>query len=445
MQTQLLIRDLGDGLVLRHAASTDADALADFNAKIHGENEADGLRVAAWTRDLLTRPHPTFGPADFTIVEEISTGRIISSCNLISQQWAYDGIPFGVGRVELVGTLVEFRGRGMIHAQFGELHKWSAERGEEVQAITGIPYYYRQFGYEMGLELGGGRVGFEPLMPRLKEGESEPFIIRPAVETDIPFMLEVYSHGRQRSLVTTYRDEKILRYEMSGKSEDNVNRAEFRIIETADHEAVGYLAHPWFNWNLGLSLFEFELKPGVSWLEVAPSVYRYALETGKEYARRDKEPLEAKSGVAFWLGTAHPAYTVLRDRLPRVRASYAWYTRVPDLAGFIRHIAPALEKRLAESYLPGYNGILHYNFYRDGLKLVFEKGKLKEAESYKPAPGMHSDLGFPTLTFLQLLFGYRSLDELRFAFPDCTADSEDAHVVTATLFPKKPSLVTGIV
>lgn len=444
MQQELIIRDLGDGLVLRHSAPADADALAEFNGKIHGEAETDAPRLAAWTRDLLTRPHPTFDAADFTVVEETATGRIVSSCNLISQQWAYEGIPFGVGRVELVGTLAEFRGRGLIRAQFEEIHKWSAERGEAAQSITGIPNFYRQFGYEMGLELGGGRVGFEPLFPRLKEGESEPFLIRAVKETDIPFILETYSHAQKRSLVTSHRDEKILHYEIFGKSEANVNRAEFRVIERADREAVGYLSHPWFNWNLGLVLFEFELKPNVSWLDVSPSVYRYALTKGKEYARRDNEPLETKNSAAFWHGTAHPAYAVLRDRLPRVHASYAWFVRVADLAGFVRLVAPALEKRLAESYLPGYSGTLHYNFYRDGLKLVFEKGKLKEAESYKPAPGMHSDAGFHDLTFLQLLFGYHSLDELRASFADCYVESEDAHVVTATLFPKKPSLVTGL-
>lgn len=444
MQDERFIRDLGGGLVMRRSTPADADALAEFNAKTHSDNEADGMRVAAWTRDLLTRPHPTFDAADFTIVEETAAGRIVSSCNLISQQWAYEGIPFGVGRVELVGTLAEFRNRGLVRAQFDELHKWSAARGEMLQSITGIPYFYRQFGYEMGLELGGGRVGFEPLIPRLKEGESEPFLIRPAAEADIPFILETYSHAQRRSLVTSHRDEKILRYEIFGKSENNVNRVEFRVIETVDHKSVGYLTHPRYNWNLGLVLFEFELKPGVSWLEVAPSVYRYALAKGKEYALRDNDPPETKNGVAFWHGTAHPAYAVLRERLPRVRLSYAWYVRVPDLAGFIRHIAPALEKRLAESYLPGYSGTLHYTFYRDGLKLVFEKGKLKGVESYKPAPGMTSDAGFPDLAFLQLLFGYRSLDELRAHYADCYADSEDAHVVTAALFPKKPSLVIGL-
>jgi len=444
MQRQTIIRDLGDGLVLRRSTPLDADALAEFNAKIHGESESDAPRLAAWTRDLLTRPHPTFHPDDFTIVEETATGRIVSSCNLISQQWAYEGIPFGVGRVELVGTLAEFRGRGLVRAQFEELHKWSAERGEMVQSITGIPYFYRQFGYEMGLELGGGRVGFEPMFPRLKEGESEPFVVRPAREADLPFILDVYAHAQKRSLVTSHRDETILRYEIFGKSKENVNHPEFCVIERADGEPVGYFTHPPFNWNMGLVLFEFEVKPGVSWLEVSPSVVRYALAKGKEYAQRDNEPLEMKNGVAFWHGTAHPAYAVLRDRLPRVRLAYAWYVRVADVAGFIRHIAPALEQRLAESYLPGYSGTLFYNFYRDGLKLVFEKGKLKEAESYKPASGMHDDAGFPDLSFLQLVFGYRSMDELRAHYADCYAESEDAHVVTAALFPKKPSQVIGL-
>src|SRR5215213_5710787 len=98
-------------------------------------------------RDLLTRPHATLKPDDFTIVEETSTGRIVSSLNLIPQTWMYEGTEFGVGRPELVGTLAEFRGRGLVRAQFDVVHQWSAARGHMVQGITGIPYYYRQFGY----------------------------------------------------------------------------------------------------------------------------------------------------------------------------------------------------------------------------------------------------------------------------------------------------------
>ena len=70
---QTIVRDLGNGLVMRRATAEDADAVAAFNGKIHGENEVDKQRVAAWTHDLLARPHPTLRPEDFTIVEEAAT------------------------------------------------------------------------------------------------------------------------------------------------------------------------------------------------------------------------------------------------------------------------------------------------------------------------------------------------------------------------------------
>ena len=197
-----ILQNLGDGLILCRSMIGDADALAEFNSRIHSDDGFDrpDLRVGAWTRDLVGRPHPTFHSDDCTLVVEAASGAIVSSMNLIPQTWAYEGIPFKVGRPELVGTLPEFRNRGLVRAQFEEVHKWSTNHGDLVQGITGIPYYYRLFGYEMGLELAGGRTGFEPQLPALKDGENEPFKIRPATEADIPFIMDTYAHGCRRKL-----------------------------------------------------------------------------------------------------------------------------------------------------------------------------------------------------------------------------------------------------
>jgi hypothetical protein len=128
------IQDLGDG-------PEDAEALVDFNSRMHSDpnDPTFGKGVGIWTRDLLTRPHPTFQPSDFTIVEEVATGKIVSSLNFISQIWSYAGIPFKVGRPELVATEPEYRQRGLVRTQMELVHEWSAERGELVQVITGIP------------------------------------------------------------------------------------------------------------------------------------------------------------------------------------------------------------------------------------------------------------------------------------------------------------------
>ncbi|MCJ7659936.1 MAG: GNAT family N-acetyltransferase, partial [Anaerolineales bacterium] len=127
-----ILSNLGDGLVLRSVRREDTEALVAFNARIHGNIEEGELeeRVGAWTRDLMEKPHPTFDIGDFTLVEETQTGKIVSSLCLISQTWSYGGIPFGVGRPEIVGTDREDRNRGLVRAQFDVIHQWSAERGQ---------------------------------------------------------------------------------------------------------------------------------------------------------------------------------------------------------------------------------------------------------------------------------------------------------------------------
>jgi hypothetical protein len=433
------IRDLGDGLVLRRSTLADAVKLGEFNSRIHSDDgpEKPDARLTWWTRDLLERPHPTFGVGDFTIIEEQATGRIVSSLNHISQIWAYEGIPFKVGRPELVGTLPEFRNRGLVRIQFEEIHRWSLERGEMVQAITGIPYFYRMFGYEMAMDLDGARSGFEMNLPKLEEGQPEPYRLRTAVESDIPFLMEVSAHAAKRNLVVSVRGEALWRYELNGRSEKNVNRWVWEIIERSETgEAAGFLAHPWFSWSISVPAQMFELKPGVSWLDVTPSVVRWLWELGRTVCESEGK---TRSAFTFALAGSHPVYEVFRDSLPRVREPYCWYLRVPDLPGFICHIAPVLERRLDESLIPGFTGELKLSFYNNGLRLAFDLGKLITAELWMPDAKNGGDIAFPNLTFLQVVFGHRTLDELRRSYADCWWENDRARVLVSTLFPKKPS------
>jgi GNAT superfamily N-acetyltransferase len=433
---------LGDGLVMRPAAVGDVDALAAFNAEIHrdhGQTEPNDW-VKVWTRDLMTRPHPTFSVGDFLIVEETGSGRIVSSLNLISQTWSYGGVEFGVGRPELVGTDPAYRRRGLIRRQFEVIHRWSAERGELVQAITGIPWFYRQFGYEMALELGGGRVMPRYAAPKLKEGEAEPFRVRPATAEDLPFIVEVDRHGRGRYLVSPVRDEPLWRLELDGRSERA--RPVLALIETPAGEPVGFVTHNRIRFGNALNVTNVELRPGASWLAVAPTLLRHLAARGAETPPwRGEEPFEV---IGFWLGAEHPLYRAAGERMPRVNPPYAFYVRVPDLPAFVRRIGPVLERRLAASVAPGHTGELQLSFYRSGLRLRFEAGRLAAAESFDPPQHLDAGAWFPDLTFLQLLFGRRSLDELKSAYPDCYARGDEVPVLLDALFPRRISRVWAI-
>ncbi len=435
-QQQTLLHDLGNGLVMRRSTAADADALAEFNGRIHGDDPLDAKRVATWTRDLLARPHPTLNPDDFTIVEDTLTGKIVSSMNLIPQTWAYEGIEFGVGRPELVGTDPEYRNRGLVRLQFEEVHRWSEGRGHLEQAITGIPYYYRQFGYEMALDLAGRRFGSEANVTKLKDGEQEPYRIRTAVEADLPFIASVYEYAIRRHMVTCVRTQVIFKYELDGQNEDNADHYPMYIIEDPSGETLGYLQHPNCMGKTGVSAIWYELKPGVSWLAVTATVVRHLWAKGQEYARRDGKTC---TSFGFMLGAQHPVYEALGRDLPSVYAPYAWYLRVPDLPGFLNHIKPVLEQRIADSIAAGHSREIKISIYRSGLRLVLDHGRLVTVEAWKPTPEDEGIIAFPDRTFLQLLFGYRSFEELKHALADCWCDSEEVRTLIDILFPKKLS------
>ena len=435
-------RELGNGLILRWSSLQDAEPLAAFNASLHSDFGPDqpDERIAAWTREYFTTSHPTTAPEDFIIVEDTRTDRIVSTMNLISQTWRYAGIPFAVGRPELVGTLPEYRNRGLVRAQFELLHQASAERGQVVQGITGIPFYYRQFGYEMALDLGGGRFGYSAQVPRLKTDETDPYPIRPARLEDLPFIDDLYRQASGRWMLACDWNLPLWRYELESRSPTCIHHMDLKIIENAAGERLGFFAQPshlW--WDRALVAMIYELTPGVSWGAVTPSVVRSLYSSGEALAiEKGKEASFCSFGL--YLGFAHPAYETLRDSLPDVRKPYAWYLRVADLPGFLRQIAPVLEARLAASPYAGQTGELKVSFYRSGLLFGLEAGRLARIEDWKPSPQGHSgDAAFPGLTFLQLLFGYRSFEELHYAFADCWWEDNRSFGLLNALFPKQPS------
>ncbi len=303
-----MIHDLKNGFIMRRSNQNDIESLVAFIVRIHSNgSELDSCCLDAWIRDLLSSTHPTFKVDDFTIVEDAKKGEIISCMNMISQTWTFDGIAFGVGRPELVGTHPEYRMRGLIRQQFDEIHRWSKERGELVQVITGIPYYYRQFGYEMAINLGGGRTGSASNVPQLAKDQKELYTIRAAESADGPFILELMKFSNHRYPVACLWTPELMEFEISRKAEFNANRRQICIIENELNEPVGFFAHSVVLSDSRLSATSYEVKPGSSWLDVSPSVARYLFATGELIARRDHGEC---LGFSFGLGEEHPAYQV---------------------------------------------------------------------------------------------------------------------------------------
>lgn len=462
-----ILKNLGDGLVLRRATTDDTDALVDL--QIHAfanpdTNEPD-IYLGGWTRDLMSGKHPTFKPDDFLVVQDTKTGALVSCMCLISQTWSLavtpnarnttgvtasemDGIPFRVGRPEIVGTLKDYRRRGLVREQFRVIHEWSQQRGELVQAITGIPFFYRQFGYEYAIHLVAPRQTFIPQqIPELKTGAAEKFRLRRAAPVDLSFVAALYKQSASRSLLHCERDEKMLAYEQFDENHPLSGSISYwDVIETLDGERAGIVHHRRYVHQGRHTSDVFEILPQFAWAEVVPDVLRALAREAQTYDAHDKQPL---TKLGWFLDENHPFYKIMPECSAPLFGGYAWYVRVPDLPAFLRHIAPVLEKRLAASDFRAYSGALRVHFYPRGIELIFANGKLENVQPWRATAGDFGQSGFgsaafPELTFLKLLFGYRSRAELQFMFSDVLTDGDETNALLDALFPKQSSNILPI-
>src|SRR6202035_2371232 len=109
-------------------------------------------------------------------------------------------------------------------------------------------------------------------------------------------------------------------------------------------------------WGQSLSVRELAFAPQFDLPKLLPPLLRSLRDQGQQ-APAVGPDIPPCSEIAFHLGRTHSIYDLLGDALaPRVEPPYAWYIRIPDVPNFLRHIAPALEERLACSVLAGYTG-----------------------------------------------------------------------------------------
>jgi GNAT acetyltransferase-like protein len=431
---------------LRWSTEKDVEGLAQLCADAFRDAEGDppNSYFGNWIYDLMSGRHPLAGPGDFALVEDTRTGEIVAGAVLMRQTWEYDGIAFTVGRPEAVATKAAYRNRGLIRAIFSLLHARCDIHGDLAVGITGIFYYYRQFGYEYALDLGGRRTIAFSDIPALAPGETEPYTLRPATLDDLPRVMALYDRERAHALVSTVIDEQTWRWITAGMHPDTDENWQTQLIlDSGQRTIVGYVLTARARYLTSLGIRGLAVAEGTPLVAVLPSVLR-ALAAQAPNVPAPFPRTQAATMLGLGLGRAHPVYDALPPaKLKGESRPYAWYMRVADLPRFLRHIAPALERRLTGSAAEGYTGELKLSFYRDGLRLVFEAGRLVSAEDWQPSAWDAGHAAFPPLVFLKLLFGYQSLEELRASYPDVWAN-DAAYPLLQALFPAQLSWVLPV-
>ena len=430
----MLPRELGEGLVLRAARLDDGAELVDFNGAMHADDGLPASLLAEWTHDLFESPHPTFRPdRDVTVVEDTATGRIVSTLFLIPQVWSYAGVPVKVGQPELIATHPDYRRRGLVRAQFDVIHDWSRAAGQLWQIISGISWYYRQFGYSYALDL--------PPRPVLWLGPKAPpsspaFSVRPATTADIGILAAIEAEAASGTALGSIRGADGFALELA-RRRGSLVAAEVLVVEPATPGAapIGYVAHQRPVDGL-VSVHAFELRRGTNWLAPTAAVLAHL----HDWIRSD--PDGSGRGVRFSLPGGHPGVRCAATRLGRQPSeSYGLYVRVPDIVAVLRAVVTVLEARLASSPAIGWTGELHIDLYTGGVLIRFDEGHVASIEPWSPPDDEAvnpADARLPFAEFLHLLLGNRRIDELERATADCHLESDAGALLLDVLFPPMP-------
>ncbi len=198
---------------------------------------------------------PAAGPEDVLFVEDPATGQSVSSVSLIHGTWRYEGLSIPVAEVGIVSTRPECRGRHLVRELFAAYHHLAAQRGYPISIIAGIEHYYRQYGYEYVVPLGGG-VRLRPeQIPDLPEGETSPWTVRPARPEEMPALLSFDAEEAASLGLCAGLSEEIWRYQDGLPAEARERRATF-IVEKGGLPG-GFLrtwARPIPEWGEGVQI-----------------------------------------------------------------------------------------------------------------------------------------------------------------------------------------------
>jgi hypothetical protein len=409
---------LENGLLLRTVRNErDVERYITFNTRFN--NISEGLNS-----DLLLHHFPGASLDDYQLIEDPLTGEIVSTTCLIPWELKYEGVSLRAAQLEQVLSHPDYRRHGLVRIQIKRFMQMVSERHFDLSFIWGIPYYYRQYGYAYSID---GSM-FEALpawrIPEAGEGLSDSYTLRTSSLEHIPALTDIYDKAARLLQFYAARSQLHWRYLLE--------KARFptRVIEDSrTRQVVGYIACMKQGDN-HLSVIESGILNQDAGLAVLQSLKK---ETGGEIlVSWPKNNTLARMARNFGSVTG---------------AGCQWLLHITELGGFLTNITPVLERRLAASDCAGLTRNVIINLFRQAYKLRFVSGKLEKVQplgfvdSSMGADG--GDLCIPPEALVRLISGFRSLEELRDAWPDIVVKADSRRIIEV-LFPKMDSYLSTI-
>ncbi len=412
--------ELPDAMTLRSVSTYDElERVAAFNGLIHGPE------VVGFTANLFAA-HPDTRGRDLLYIKNENNEVIASGC-LIPWELHIGEVDISAGELGIVGTREDYRGRGLNRHLMGAFWQRFAERGCLLSIIQGIPYFYRQYGYEyahLPLE-GGWRLQPDQVPAPLTEG----YTFRPATPDDALLLAALYEAQAARLDISARRTAAIWRYLLSDLRKPDSMEHETLVVVSPQGEAAGYLRLPKYRFYEDLIAID----------ECSELSFAAGLAVLNELSQRARA--QGLDGIRFNLPSTNGLLKMARAYGAASLGAYSWQVRVPDMAALLTHLGPVFSARLAGSPFSGLTRKLGLDLYRQQIELDFCGGALKSAVPVKH--GQDLILRIPPEQAVPLVLGGRTLDEISQSHPDASPHHLWKPLIDV-LFPKTRAFLATI-
>ena len=406
-------------------SDADLEALIKFNAVVHGDDDPEEIRRQIDNLPKLDRESNFY-------IRNLDNGTIVSAASAIPSVWMYENIPLTNLELGWVGTLKEYRRKGLartLHTHFEEILR----RGEyHISTIMGIPYYYRQFGYDFILPMDRTVQLRVDQIPVPKDEANKPIVFRNAHHDDIPRLIRLYDANSRKMLVHAARTKDL--WELQERFHREFEQEFTTIVLEREGKVVGYF-------RLCVRGAKKNDPQGL-WLSVMESsitTFDDVLQT-LQYLRG-----RAAEENACRIDLVGPAVNnlcrVTQDLGGHIDIGWKHQIRIPNMTRFLEQIRPALESRLVGTMFEDMTRELAINTYEHCYLLPFVNGKLatvkdigmQEVSEYRNFRAPPNDL-------VRLALGNCDTEELRSQNIDFIV-SKELKLLVETLFPKRDSFI----
>ncbi|MHA1484115.1 MAG: GNAT family N-acetyltransferase [Candidatus Thorarchaeota archaeon] len=406
-------------------SKADIEELIKFNAVVHGDDDPEELRRQI---DNL----PNFDRELNFYIRDLDKGIIVSTASAIPSVWMYENIPLSNLELGWVGTLKEYRRKGLARALYTYFEE-ILQRGEyHISTIMGIPYYYRQFGYDFILPLGRKVQLRIDQIPVPKNEARKSIVFREANQDDIPNLMRLYDEHNKTMLIHAARTKGL--WELQERFHREFEQEFKTIVLERDGKVVGYF-------RLCVR-GEKKQAPRGLWLSVMESsitTFDDVLQTLQYLRGRAAE--ENTCRIDLMGPAVNNLCRVAQNLGGNVDIGWKYQIRIPDMTRFLEQIRPTIESRLIGTMFEGMTRELAINTYEHCYLLSFVNGKLapvkdigmQEVDEYRSFRAPPND-------FVRLVLGDYNTDELRSQNIDFIV-SKELKPLVETLFPKKSSFI----